>query len=67
MQPCTGTLVVHRDGTPALCSEELRGGECPGRGYERHRAFEPCRVTRGPDCPHCRDADGAGTGDEQTA
>jgi hypothetical protein len=55
MQPCTGTLVVHEDGTPALCSEELRGGRCPDHGYERHRAFEPCRLTSEHGCPRCRD------------
>jgi hypothetical protein len=39
MRPCTGMLVVQEDGTPVICSEEVDGGSCSERTYERHRVF----------------------------
>jgi hypothetical protein len=39
MRPCTGMLVVQEDGTPVICSEEVDGGSCVERTYERHRVF----------------------------
>jgi hypothetical protein len=34
MAQCSGTLVVHGDGSPAACTEELEGRCCAGSGAE---------------------------------
>ena len=53
MGACSGTLVVHEDGTPVWCSEELGGRVCGDRSYERHRSFQSCRVALRLGCPEC--------------
>src|SRR5580700_1346138 len=51
---CRGSLIVHKDGTPLLCSEELAGRSCAGdRSYERHRIFRSCGLTLLDGCPEC--------------
>jgi hypothetical protein len=53
MTPCRGSLVLHRDGTPVLCTEELAGRSCPDLCYERHRIFRSCGLTFLRGCPEC--------------
>jgi len=51
---CKGSLVVHKDGTPVFCSEELAGRFCGGGlSYERHRIFRSCGLTFFRGCPEC--------------
>jgi hypothetical protein len=51
---CKGSLVVHKDGTPLFCSEELAGRFCGGGlSYERHRIFRSCGLTFFRGCPEC--------------
>jgi hypothetical protein len=51
---CKGSLVVHKDGTPVFCSEELAGRFCAGAlSYERHRIFRSCGLTFFRGCPEC--------------
>jgi hypothetical protein len=51
---CKGSLVVHRDGNPVFCSEELAGRFCGGGlRYERHRIFRSCGLTFFRGCPEC--------------
>lgn len=54
MSVCEGSLIVHKDGTPVLCSEELSGRSCGGDlTYERHRIFRSCGLTFLRGCPEC--------------
>lgn len=53
MSACKGSLVVHKDGTPVFCSEELAGRSCPDLSYERHRIFRSCGLTFLRGCPDC--------------
>lgn len=55
MNVCRGSLVLHKDGTPVLCSEELAGRSCIELSYERHRIFRSCGLTFLRGCPDCRD------------
>ena len=55
MTVCRGSLVVHMDGTPVFCSEELAGRRCDELSYERHRIFRSCGLTFVRGCPQCRD------------
>ena len=51
---CQGILVVHRDGTPVLCSEELSGRPCAAaHAYEWHTAIHSCALTFVHGCPTC--------------
>lgn len=56
MNVCRGSLVLHRDGTPVLCSEELAGRRCEDLSYERHRIFRSCGLTFLRGCPECDEA-----------
>lgn len=42
---CYGSLVLHRDGTIAYCSEELGGGRCAGFQLPHFAAPLTCRVS----------------------
>jgi hypothetical protein len=53
MSVCKGSLVVHRNGTPMLCTEELSGRSCAELSYERHRIFRSCGLTFQRGCPEC--------------
>ena len=53
MRVCRGSLILHRDGTPVCCSEELAGGFCDELSYERHRIFRSCGLTFRERCPEC--------------
>jgi len=53
MTVCKGNLIVHRDGTAALCSEELAGRSCGELSFERHRIFRSCGLTFLRGCPRC--------------
>jgi hypothetical protein len=53
MTVCKGNLIVHSDGTPALCSEELAGRSCGDLSFERHRIFRSCGFTFLHGCPKC--------------
>jgi hypothetical protein len=53
MSICRGSLVVHKDGSPVFCSEELAGRPCEGPSYERHRIFRSCGLTFFRGCPDC--------------
>ena len=55
MSVCKGSLVVHKDGTPVFCSEELAGRSCADLSYERHRIFRSCGLTFLRGCPDCVD------------
>ena len=55
MSVCKGSLIVHRDGTPVFCSEELAGRSCGDLSYERHRIFRSCGLTYVRGCPDCED------------
>ena len=60
MSVCRGSLIVHRDGTPVFCSEELAGHSCEGDlSYERHRIFRSCGLTFVLGCPDCEAQTGA--------
>jgi hypothetical protein len=60
MAGCQGTLVVHEDGTPIWCSEELDGNTCTDDAVDRHRALISCRVAFRLGCPDCRHDEPAG-------
>ena len=62
MAGCRGTLVVHQDGTPIWCSEELDGNTCTGDVLERHRALISCRLAFRLGCPDCRPDELSGVG-----
>ena len=62
MAGCQGTLVVHEDGTPIWCSEELDGNTCTDDAFDRHRAFITCRVAFRLGCPDCRHDELVGVG-----
>ena len=50
---CYGTLVLHRDGTAAACSEELDGRPCAGNDRP-HAGIISCRDLLGfGGCEHC--------------
>ena len=53
MKVCRGSLILHRDGTPVCCSEEVAGGFCGELSYERHRIFRSCGLTFRDGCPEC--------------
>jgi len=53
MKVCRGSLVLHKDGTPVLCSEELADRFCDDLSYERHRIFRSCGLTFLRGCPEC--------------
>ncbi len=55
MSVCKGSLVLHRDGTPVFCSEELAGRSCGDLSYEHHRIFRSCGMTFLRGCPECAD------------
>jgi hypothetical protein len=59
MSVCRGSLVVHKDGSPVFCSEEMAGRSCEGLSYERHRIFRSCGLTFFQGCPDCEDRDTA--------
>ncbi len=44
---CSGYLVVHADGTPFYCSEELAGATCEDYRPERHHTVRPCQTVVG--------------------
>jgi hypothetical protein len=62
MASCDGTLVVHEDGNPIWCSEELAGRPCRDYTFERHRAFMSCRVAFRLGCPDCGGDEVVGAG-----
>jgi hypothetical protein len=53
MSVCKGSLILHTDGTPVLCTEELEGRSCGDLTYERHRIFRSCGLTFLRGCPEC--------------
>ncbi|MGA2521373.1 MAG: hypothetical protein ABSG81_11225 [Acidimicrobiales bacterium] len=54
MQMCPGTLVVHEDGSPALCSVHGHIGPCPAElSLEAHRVVQSCRLVYVGRCPEC--------------
>jgi hypothetical protein len=55
MSVCKGSLILHRDGTPVLCTEELAGRSCVDLTYEHHRIFRSCSLTFLRGCPQCAD------------
>jgi hypothetical protein len=44
---CSGYLVVHADGTPFYCSEELVGASCHDYSAERHHTVRQCQTVVG--------------------
>ncbi len=44
---CAGTIVRHRDGTVAACTEELEGRCCPGPGLAHAGGVVPCEAVLG--------------------
>jgi hypothetical protein len=53
MSVCKGSLILHKDGTPVFCSEQLAGRSCVDLSYERHRIFRSCGLTFARGCPEC--------------
>lgn len=54
MAHCEGTLLVHLDGTPAACTEELMGRCCPGPTAWHGGGTAQCRAMLGPGgCETC--------------
>ena len=53
MSVCKGSLILHKDGTPVFCSEQLAGRSCVELSYERHRIFRSCGLTFQRGCPEC--------------
>lgn len=66
MSVCKGSLVVHRNGTPMLCTEELSARSCGELSYERHRIFRSCGLTFERGCPECDERDVGGSPDPVT-
>ena len=56
MSVCKGSLILHKDGTPVFCSEELAGRSCGDLSYEHHRIFRSCGLTFPLGCPQCAPA-----------
>ncbi len=50
---CEGDLILHRDGTVALCTLELFSFECAERTVEHHLATVLCTEALGCPCPCC--------------
>jgi hypothetical protein len=55
MSVCKGSLILHKDGTPVFCSEQLAGRSCVDLSYEGHRIFRSCGLTFERGCPECTD------------
>jgi hypothetical protein len=56
MANCRGSLVIHRDGSVAYCSEEHTGGRCAGDDRPHDGGVFACRLVEGEACGHCHPA-----------
>lgn len=52
---CDGKLILHRDGTVALCTAQLTGPGCPDLSLAGHATFLSCAdvLGAGVTCPRC--------------
>jgi hypothetical protein len=56
MANCGGSLVIHRDGSVAYCSEDRAGGKCAGEDRPHIGGVFACRLVEGEACAYCNPA-----------